>query len=407
MNILIMNLSYNGGGAEAVARQTYKISEYHSDINTYFLAGRGRLFQGYDCIYPRRTPQKYINLYLCDKAHNQRLHDGYALKKIKSLIRKYKIDILHIHNLHGGYIGIDDIKELAKEVKVVWTLHDMWAVTGHCAHNFGCMNYLTDGCLKCDRLSAYAPITADIAGQCFKHKVDSFTENGISFVTPSHWLKDVCQQGILKNENITVIENGVNTRLFAPATPEDRSRKLTELGLDVNKIALFFVAHELTSEFKGADVLIDALNQIEDKSRFSLIICGKGEALNIPEGYDSCYTGYISDPSVMAQYYGIADAFILPSRAENFPCTTVEALSCGTPVIASNAGGIPEQVTKETGYIFENGDAKALADILERVSKDDLNQMRDACRIRAIELYSEERMLSRYRDIYENITDSK
>lgn len=411
MNILIMNLAHDGGGAEAVARQTYDIGRVYDDVNTYFLAGRGRLFQGYDVIYPRRTPQKYINLFMCALAHNQRFHDGYALYRIKRLIKKYQIDILHIHNLHGGYIGLDDIKELSKVVKVVWTLHDMWTLTGHCAYTMDnrgiCEMNLKDGCVKCPRLDAYSSLSKDISMECLFRKEQSFTNSKINFVTPSKWLKDEAKRAILKNENIQVIENGVAIDVFKPFSRNlDRKAFLSERGIDDSKIILFFVAHELDNPYKGADVLVDALSKVRNKERIVLIVAGKGSRLQIDDEYDAFYTGYISSQQEMCKYYSCADAFVIPSRAENYPCTVIEAMASGTPVIGSTAGGIPEQITDETGYVFENGNSDELAKIISGLDKEKLNEMRFACRNRAVDSLSQSIMYKKYYDLYKNVLEN-
>lgn len=408
MNVLILNLAHDGGGAEAVARQTYELGNYYGDISTYFLAGRGRLFQGYDVIYPRRTPQKYINLFMCALANNQRFHDGYAVRKIKRLIKKYKIDILHIHNLHGGYIGIDDIKELSRTVKIVWTLHDMWTITGHCAYTMDsrgvCRLNLSDDCVNCPRLEAYAPLTKDIAGECLQRKISSFTNCDISFVTPSKWLKEESQKGIFKNEKIQVIENGVDTTVYQPfASDNDRQKFLADRGIDSDRIVLFFVAHELDNPYKGADVLVDALSMVEQKNRFALVVAGKGEHLHLSDEYQTFYAGYISSQQEMSKYYACAEAFVIPSRAENYPCTVIEAMSSGTPVIGSDAGGIPEQITEKTGYVFENGNANQLAEILNGLSKIDLEGMRVECRNRAEDVFSQTIMYEKYHNLYQDL----
>ena len=415
MNVLVMNLAHDGGGAEAVARQTYNIGEHYDDVNTYFLAGRGRLFQGYDVIYPRRTPQKYINLLMCSLAHNQRFHDGYALRKIKRLIKKYKIDILHIHNLHGGYIGIDDIKELSKCVKIVWTLHDMWAVTGHCAYTMDnrgeCSRNLENNCINCPRLEAYAPLTKDISSLCLEHKKSSFSNNGIAFITPSKWLKNEVQNGILVGEDIEVIENGVDVHNYKPFNSEkERLDFLSERNIDHKKIVLFFVAHELDNPYKGADVLVEALNKVNNKDKYALVIAGKGEHLSLVKEYQVFYTGYISSKEEMSRYYACADAFVIPSRAENYPCTVIESLACGTPVIGSTAGGIPEQIsvddTKRTGYLFENGDSDKLAEVLTIIDKKALALMRGGCREVAEEKMSQQIMMDKYVSLYKKMLEN-
>jgi glycosyltransferase involved in cell wall biosynthesis len=76
------------------------------------------------------------------------------------------------------------------------------------------------------------------------------------------------------------------------------------------------------------------------------------------------------EPAQVADYLRASDVYVLPTRADNHPLTSLEALASGTPVVASRVGGLPEQVTAETGVLVEPGDPAGLAQALEELLRD-------------------------------------
>ncbi len=401
MNILIINTTYQGGGAEKVTRQLFHGYD-NTDINMHLLVGRGEPENNaYEVIYDEKIPYFFSRVY--GKLAPFRKYDRYATKKILETIDKYNIDIVHLQNIHGNYMGIQDVKEISKRCRVIWTLHDMWALTGHCAHAFECTKWIEGDCSKCPKPDIYPPISSDSANDMLTAKKDSFLGNNIVFVSPSEWLCDRFKESFLKDEKIVVINNGIDVEKFKPGV---RLALRDKHNIPYNKNIILFAASNLNSQFRSFRHLLDALEMLKNKSDYCLVVLGNCDSeVKFNEEFTVFQPGYISDEALMNELYALSDVYITPSLADNFPCTTVESFASGTPVIAFASGGLCEQIDSTCGWLVNTGDSAALADAIEKAFSDKrrLGTMGLNCRLKAINNYSEELMLSSYKDLYEKV----
>lgn len=274
-------------------------------------------------------------------------------------------EVLHFHNLHGSYFDIRELPRLTARTPSVLTLHDAWLLTGHCAHPFECERWLT-GCETCPYLDRYVPLMADAAAENFKVKRAALGGSRIAYAAPSQWLLGMAERsGILDNAlDARVIPNGVDTDLFSPG---DRAEARLKLGISPDASVLLCVAKDIaTNPYKGFDTLIAACEQLASRGLVAtLLAVGSDLPARRIGAVDVRFTSFVSDPSALTAYYRAADVFVLPSRAEALGLTIIEAMSCGLPVVASNAGGIPEVVEDGvSGLLFEAGNADALAEKL-------------------------------------------
>lgn len=407
MKILYFNNIYTGGGAEAVMRQLY-YGMKEIGVESYMLVG-------YDNGIEAASADSNINVLYSGKiaqkaaavrgvCHNNAILCNTALrKKAVSMIQKNAIDILHINNAHGNYIGIKDVAWLSQYVKIVWTLHDMWTVTGHCAYAFGCTSWKKMECGNCTRKRTYPAFYYNNLSRVHNCKKENFTERGIIFVTPSEWLADICRQSYLKNERIVTINNGVDVLKYRI---HDRELLKKKYKVPDNRKVILFAAANLNSEYKGFKYLLAALDKLKNKNEYCLLVVGQGfEADLVSPEFMIKKFGYVDGAETMNEIYSLADVFVIPSIAENFPCVALESLASGTPVIGSDAGGIPEIVSTGTGWIFERGNSDALAGTLANAFSDAgrLEGMRTVCRKRALKKYALDDMLNKYKELYEDI----
>lgn len=405
MNILLINTHFHGGGAEKVTRQIY-YGLKSKEVSVHLLVGRESTTDGtYEIIYDNPLGAKLLKA-TTRFIRNVRPHVPIAVKKILAAIEKYDIDLIHFNNIHGNYIGIEDIKEISRHCPVVWTLHDMWALTGHCAHAFDCKLWINGDCKPCSNLSMFPELHHDNASWLYALKKDSFVGQNIHFVTPSVWLKEKCANSFLKNEDIRVINNGVNTDIYHSA---DKQALREKYQVPKDKIALLFGAAYLNSPFKGMRYLIDALNALEHKENYTLLVIGSNmdRSLFAPE-FNIISFGYISDENKLAEIYAMSDAFIMSSMAENFPCSSIESFACGTPVIAFATGGLTEQIDENTGILVKPGDTNGLTKAITDfalLSEEKKNAMGQACRKKAETLYSEDYMIEQYFNLYKTILE--
>lgn len=401
MNILLVNTTYQGGGAEKVTRQLFHGFD-NTDIQMHLLVGRrSSSDSSYEIIYDKKIPYFFSRVY--GRLAPYRKYDRYAAKRIIDTIKKYHIDIVHFQNIHGNYMGIRDVAEISRYCRVIWTLHDMWAFTGHCAHAFECRKWIDGNCAGCPKPETYPSIRTDIADKMLTAKKNSFTGRGIVFVSPSEWLADRFKESFLQNERIEIIHNGIDTHTFTPGDTEILRRKY---NIPTDRHILLFAASNLNSQFRSFKHLLMALELIENKSDYCLVVLGSCDSsIEFNQEFAVFPMGYIDDEAEMNELYALSDVYITPSLADNFPCTTIESFASGTPVIAFAAGGLTEQIDSATGWLAETGNANALADAIRSAFTDEkrLAVMRENCRKKAEELYSEELMIKKYRELYEKV----
>ena len=148
-------------------------------------------------------------------------------------LESFDPDVIHLHNLHKFCINFPILFKYLKESnkKVVWTLHDCWAFTGHCPHfdMIGCEKWKTF-CYKCPQFKSYPKSYIDRSRSMYKLKKKWFTgvEN-MTLVTPSKWLADLAKQSFLKDYPIQVINNGIDLSIFKPTLLETKSDVISNL----------------------------------------------------------------------------------------------------------------------------------------------------------------------------------
>lgn len=406
MNILFINSCYYGGGAEKVNRQMYSGNKILKSNNflcigtnegNYNLPEDKNIFTLYPKFFMEETLNKFYEV-----IKNNYLINIYSITKIIYLIKKYKIDLIHINNLHVKYLGIYDIMIISKICPVVLTLHDMWAITGHCAYPGPCKNWIS-GCKTCKNLDIYPSISKDNSNKIYINKKNAFLTNNITYVTPSKWLYDITKKSFLKTKKPVIINNGVNLEKFKFLN-KAILRKKYNLPLDRNYI--LFLTANIDDKRKGLSFLLAALNKLNNSKNYTILMAGKKlKNKKITNKFEVVEFGYIVEDQKLNEIYALADVFILPSLEDNFPCVTLESMASGTPIIAFETGGIGEQIDSETGFIVKEKSADGLMLAIEKMflDKNKLEIMSKKCRLRAETLYDEDIMLYKYKDLYKNI----
>lgn len=287
-------------------------------------------------------------------------------------------DVVHLHNLHGRYFDLRALAPLSHRRPVVLTLHDAWLLSGHCAHSFACERWVT-GCGECPDLGIYPPMKRDLTAYGWRVKRDVFAASRLSVVTPSRWLMDKVERSMLAPavRSAAVIPNGVDLATFRP---QDRSAARARLGLPRDARIVLFAANRVRrNEFKDYATLRAAVERASERAGGKLLFVALGEEAP-PERVGAAevrFVGFVRDPAEVARHYAAADLYVHAARADTFPNTVVEALACGTPVVASAVGGIPEQVRdlaadpgRATGILVPTGDPAAMAGAIERLLGD-------------------------------------
>ncbi|MBN2503048.1 MAG: glycosyltransferase [Anaerolineales bacterium] len=273
-------------------------------------------------------------------------------------------EIVHAHNLHGGYFDLRQLPNLSKQVPFVLTLHDAWLLSGHCSHSFGCERWL-DGCGACPDLNIYPAIPVDNTVENWQIKAEIYARSRLYVAAPCRWLMDKIERSMLVGGIVDrrVIYNGIDLSVFQPG---DKIAARRELGLPPDvPIVLFVGAAKRDDTFKDYATMQTALAKLAQcmGSDELLLLCLGEEGKTERIGRASVrFLGRINDRQQVARTYQAADVYLHAARAETFPNTILEALACGLPVVASAVAGIPEQVDAgENGFLAPVGDADAMA----------------------------------------------
>lgn len=333
-----------------------------------------------------------------------RLFDGQgfgsagATKRLIRLIDSNHPDLIHLHNLHGYYINVKLLFDYLKEagLPVVWTLHDCWAFTGHCAHfdYAGCDRWKTC-CAGCPQKKEYpSSFWMDRSTQNYLGKQRLFTSvKNMTVVTPSVWLAGLAESSFLGKYPIRIIPNGIDLEMFRP----------TESGLrEKYHLQGRFVVLGVASEWgprKGLDYFVELSKNLSEEYKIIVVGVTEKQKKDLPSAILSIQR--TDSAKELAQLYSAADLFVNPTLEDNFPTTNLEALACGTPVLTFNTGGSPESLDDTCGLIVEKGNKKELLTAVKKLRDGNLSSA--ACLTR-VKRYEAGRCFHEYIKLYRTMT---
>jgi len=346
-----------------------------SDIDTYLHAARTRIFDTHGFGSARAT------------------------RAFIAKIRTLNPDVIHLHNLHGYYLHIGLLFEYLRQAnkRVIWTLHDCWGFTGHCAYfDFIACNRWRTECHHCPSKAEYPrSIFLDRSQRNYRQKKELFTGSGdLTIVTPSGWLAKLVKESFLQVYPAVLINNGIDLNLFKPAPSDFRRRHKLQ-----DQFVLLGVAAGW-DERKGYSYFMDLARQLRPDEKIVLVGLGKQQIKELPPGI----IGIPRTNSVkeLAEVYSAADVFLNPTLDDNFPTTNLEALACGTPVVTFNTGGSPECLADGCGLVVEQGDFAGLVSAIALVRKIGKEHYSAKCRKHAQARFDKNNRLAEYLGLYKN-----
>ena len=273
---------------------------------------------------------------------------------------------------------------------IVWTLHDKNPLLGCCHYE---LDYENASC-KFKNID-----------NRFKKRKKRYIDKheNLTIVAPSKELgmrAKACST--FSRRHVETIPNGIDTSIYTPKNKLDARRRLK---LDPDGKVILFSAHNLNNKWKGFKVLVKSLQELKDRS-YTCIALGNNN-VNIKSGMPIKFLGYKNDENEVIEAYEAADVFVIPTFEDNLPNTVLESLSCGTPIIGSNVGGIPDMVREGiTGMLFKAGDSKELTKRIEEffaLPKQKRAEISGNCRRIAVEEYDVSIQAKRYIELYERI----
>lgn len=316
----------------------------------YCFYGRGNSKKDVKCIRIESNLSVLFHVFIA-RVFNKQGHGSYfaTLNLIKQL-KQIKPDVVHLHNIHGYYLNYKLLFKYLNEsnVKVIWTLHDCWALTGHCAYFTMCgCNKWQSACYRCPQIKSYPKsFLLDTSKSEYLEKKKIFTSlKNLTLVTPSKWLSDIVLQSFFKENEVVVINNGINTDVFKPNIDKEIYKKY---NIPNDKKIILGVAN-VWDERKGLNIFFQLLPKINKDFVIVLVGVSKNQMKQIPREIISIErTENVDD---LVKIYSIASVFVNPSLEETFSLVTIEAMACGVPVVVCNTSAITELVVENTGIV--------------------------------------------------------
>jgi len=311
--------------------------------------------------------------------------------------------VVHLHWINKGFIQIEHLRNFSKPV--IWTLHDMWPFTGGCHHSFGCDQYKFS-CGSCPHLSLSHP--RDITHRIWQRKYRAWKNLDITLVGPSKWItKKAKQSSLFSGKPIKTIANGIDLTKFSP---ENRNLYRNRIGLTADRRIILFSAMNMTKNpYKGFGFIKSILAKLHDlgwENKLELALLGATELQKDLESFFSVnYLGELKDELSLSIIYSSVDLYFSPSIIDNLPNTIIESLASGTPCVAFNVGGIPDQIDhKENGYLAKPYDEEDIAIGIDWILQNDerWNLLSKNARLKAEINFDIIKQTGIYVDLYKN-----
>jgi glycosyltransferase involved in cell wall biosynthesis len=313
-------------------------------------------------------------------------------------------DILHLHWTNQGFLSIKDLRELIHTGKpIVWTLHDTWTFTGGCHYPGDCNHFMYE-CGNCFFLRDAGPNDLSHKGWLRKASLYAGAEN-ISFVTCSQWLAAVARtSSLIGDKSIQAIPNPIDIDVFSP---RDKPTARQKRGISSSAKIILFGAANINDKRKGIVFLVEALdvlkNNYPETDHIEMVIFGKNKHFDVTTlPFKVHELSLLTSADDLAEVYSMADVFVTSSLEDNLPNTIMEALSCGTPVVAFDTGGIPEMVDhQQNGYLAKFKDpsdmAKGLYEMLNGEEELAIN-----ARQKVLDNYTNQQVADQYITLYQS-----
>ena len=408
MRIIQIHTSDHGGGAEIIA------AELHQDFAR----------AGHDCqFWVGRKGSSLPDVHLIDRT--QRFKGEWHLRKWceKTLglqnfcspgsLRLHQVlpeaDVMVIHSMHGsnGYFNIEALPALSERQPTFLVLHDMWTMTGHCAYSLDCGRW-QKGCGQCPDLTLSPSIEKDGTRLNWLRKKRAYAKSNFTIIPTAEWVADQVRSSPLlaQKQLAPVIHNSANPAIFHPA---DRSAARRELGIPGNNPLILFLANQgPRAHYKDFETLKEAFRALRASGKKCTLLAVGGEpddALRAEWGEDIVFLPAQTERRRVALCYQAADIFCHITKADVCPLTIVEAMSCGTPVIGTQVGGVPELIEDGVnGKLVSLSDPRSLCQALQAMLDDPAlrGAMQQAAAQTAQDRFHPDKRRDAYLDLFQN-----
>lgn len=398
-----INVTCNWGSTGRIAEEIGQVA-IQQGWDSYIAYGRGKPVSKSHLIRIGNDWDMY------EHGLETRIFDNHGLasrgvtQKLIRQIEEIKPDVIQLHNVHGYFVNYPILFDyLAKcKIPVVWTLHDCWTFTGHCAHFAlaGCYQWKNEECSHCKYKKSYpASLFFNRAHRNFLDKKKAFTApKNMTIVTVSHWLEELVQQSFLSCHQVITINNGIDVQIFSP---KNNGKKIRE-KLGISQPYMLLGVASVWEASKGIFDFVK-LRELLPADQYAIVLVGVDDrtAKILPQGIVTVKR--TNNVEELAEIYSVADVFLNPTWQDSFPTTNLEAMACGTPVVTYRTGGSPESLTEKTGKVVEQGDLVAFVSNIEEICKKGKNTYVEVCRQGVVENYNKKDRYLDYIKLYQQL----
>lgn len=323
---------------------------------------------------------------------------GFAGVDFTKLPAYRQADLIHLHWING-LVAMRTLRKVEKSI--VWTIRDMWPLTGGCHYAIDCHRYKV-GCGRCPQLQSRQ--AWDLSRLVVANKQASLPRQ-LRIVGISHWLSDCASRSqLFANLPVQTISNNIDTRSFSPILPDVARQALC---LPRDKRLILVGAQRVTNFNKGFDLFLKAMNEV-NRQDVHVVTFGRNASVGLTS-LDVGYTdlGFLSDTQTLRLVYAAADVFVAPSLMDAFGKTLAEAQACATPVVCFDATGpkdiVEHQVTGYKAQPFEPTDlGRGIQWVLDQ-SMARHGEMRSRSRERAVEHFDARVIARQYKALYQDM----
>ena len=309
-------------------------------------------------------------------------------------------DVVHLHWINEGLVNMRHLRTVEKPV--VWTMRDMWPMTGGCHYSMGCEGYRR-GCGRCDQLRSGHH--SDWSRLVLARK-QKFLPKQMTLVGISKWLSEKAREiPLFRDVNIRTISNNVDTQVFLPV---EKTVAREALRISTVKKVVLFGGADLKSAYKGYGKMLEALAALDSRRYFVLSFGSYPVDAVAKLGFQTRNFGYVHDNALLRLIYSASDVYIAPSIMEAFGKTLAEAMACGTPVVCFDATGPKDIVThKQDGYKARPFDPQDFADGIEWIcGSENYHALCRVARDKVVRLFDNSVIARHYLDLYTELVDA-
>lgn len=420
MKVLQINQVYKFGSTGRIVSDL-KLKAESNDIKMYVAYGYYTKVNnvGHEddalCLQPHVLRRK-LNILRTRLFDRHGFYNEHETNKLLRWIDEIKPDIIHLHNIHSHYVHVARLFEYIKKsnIPVVWTLHDCWSFTGHCAHfdYVKCEKWKTQ-CHHCPIIHNYPPTWfIDRSERTYKDKKNAFTGvDNMTIVSPSEWLIGLTKFSFLKEYPSAVINNGIDINVFKPICNNSIKAKL---GIANKKMYLIILP--VFEKSKGAHYIVPLSEMLSNNEALVVVGLSSSQCKKISSEKCICINRTESIHE-LAEYYSAADVYLNLTLEDTFPTTNLEAVACGTPVVTFATGGSVEVVKSgenlkresddtivtPIGTVVPHGNINLLLEHARIIADKGKNVYADACRKKAEMRYDRDKQYQKYIDLYKSI----